>query len=79
MPLQRDLVEPGRNDFGEAIICCTHCHRQAEFTMTVDNNGNSLYEIMCPTPDPPRTLGSWPSEKQRASDINRFLDRIIRP
>jgi hypothetical protein len=76
MPLERDLVEPGKNSFGDTAICCAHCHRQAMFTETVDSNGNTAYELMCPTPDPPITLGSWPSEKQRASDINRFLDRI---
>jgi hypothetical protein len=74
MPLQRDLVEPGKNSFGDTAICCAHCHRQANFTKSVDNNGNLAYELMCPTPDPPRTLGSWPNEQQRAADIRKFLE-----
>ena len=75
MPLNQNLVEAGKNSFGDTAIFCAHCHKQADYTQTIDKDEKPIFELMCPTPDPKaRTLGSWDSEKQRADDIRKFLE-----
>jgi hypothetical protein len=80
MPLREDLVEPGRTTAGDPIICCVHCHQFADYTMT-ENAGRVTYELMCPEPQTGSgeiTLGAWPNEQQRETDIRNFLDRATR-
>ncbi len=77
MPLRVDLVEPGKNAFGDPLICCAHCHQPANYTQTVNEGGTAVLELMCPAPGPGSTvtLGSWPNEQQRSADIRQFLER----
>jgi hypothetical protein len=78
MALQQDLVEPGRNQFDEPIICCAHCHQPANYTQTVDAEGRITFELMCPFPGRASTLGTWVNEEQRIADIRQFLERVPR-
>jgi hypothetical protein len=77
MPLREDLVEAGKNAFGDPIIFCSHCHQPANYTQTVNERGTAVLELMCPAEGagPTVTLGSWPNEQQRSSDIRQFLQR----
>jgi hypothetical protein len=76
MTLQSHLVERGKTAFGEAIICCSHCHQPANYTQTVSEAGTALFELMCPDPGPGPTvtLGSWVNEAQRVAAIREFLN-----
>ena len=75
MPLQRNLVEAGKNESGKQVIFCAHCHKQAVLTDPTNNQDATLiYELICPTPAPVRILGSWDDEKQRADDIKEFFE-----
>lgn len=75
MSLDRNLVERGKNSFGDPIICCSHCHQPADYTQTVSEAGTAAFELMCPAAGPGAaiTLGTWVNEAQRSTDIRNFL------
>jgi hypothetical protein len=51
MSLDRELVEVGRTQFNEPVICCAHCHRAADHAQTIDESSAMSYTIVCPAPE----------------------------
>ena len=75
MPLNEDQVEAGKSAATDTVICCKHCHRQAELHDTIGEHDTPLFELSCPIDGlgEARTLGQWNSAQERAADMDRFL------
>jgi hypothetical protein len=77
MPLSKELIETGIDQYGHSAICCAHCHTPAERTETTNEHGG-IVELALRCPRCTTIFGTWAIEQQRASDIGSYLNRIGR-
>jgi hypothetical protein len=71
MPLYEDRIELIKNNLGEPLAACIHCHKAADDH--AETIGALPFLLMCP--DAQLTLGEWATKAERVSAITDFLQQ----